>query len=71
MNWICVNDRMPEEFQEVLVCLGKFKDHRKSPVYVIAQWESGKWLNDVNDDIEYNADSRYVTHWCEITPVAN
>lgn len=59
MEWISVNDRLPEEGKDVVVWLGY--------IYAINGLVNGEWWDD-----EYaNTRTKEVTHWAILTPPTN
>lgn len=59
MKWINVNDRMPEDGEEVVVYY--FHEGYGESYVGTAIWEQGFW----NDCEKYDWDEQ-VSHWCEL-----
>jgi hypothetical protein len=65
MNWIDVEEKLPEDYEEVLCLSVKFGDPKRnlSSHQVILSRENNCWASDVDEDYERNPDYHYITHW--------
>lgn len=63
-EWISVNDRLPEEYDWVLVSVVDWKNPKLRFVPHVAELRKGKWASqdDVEGDLETWAHVK-VTHW--------
>ncbi len=58
MKWIKVEDRLPEDWSEVLARSG-------DDVYFLVERGNGEWLCTTKGDVWHNMN---FTHWAEIEP---
>ena len=71
-EWINVNDRLPEEYDWVLVSVVDWKNHKLRFVPHVAELRKGKWASqdDVEGDLETWAHVK-VTHWMPLPGTAS
>jgi hypothetical protein len=70
MEWISVNDRLPEKGQQVNV-YGTFTNEvsgaRKSPSIGVVNWDNEKY-SECNDYYYYEMGYLNITHWMPLPP---